>query len=92
LLLKEHSVLITLPKRFDLVIFSNTTNPLLLAEFKGPGIKITQSTFDQVAQYNMALQVPYALVSNGMQHFCFQIDDAKKGFVWQKELPVLNRE
>jgi hypothetical protein len=77
-----------LNKRFDLVIFSNTTHPILLAEFKAPGIKITQSAFDQIAQYNMALQVPYSLVSNGMQHFCFQVDDEKKGFVWQKELPV----
>ena len=77
-----------LNKRFDLVIFTNDTKPMLLAEFKGPGVKITQSTFDQIAQYNMALQVPYSLVSNGMQHYCFQIDDDKKEFVWQKELPV----
>jgi hypothetical protein len=81
-----------LNKRFDLVIFSNTTKPVLLAEFKAPGVKITQSAFDQIAQYNMALQVPYSLVSNGMQHFCFQIDNDRKGFVWQKELPVLSRE
>ena len=81
-----------LNKRFDLVIFSNTTKPVLLAEFKAPGVKITQSAFDQIAQYNMTLQVPYSLVSNGMQHFCFQIDDDRKGFVWQKELPVLSRE
>ena len=76
-----------LDKRFDLVVFSNTTLPVLLAEFKAPGVKITQSTFDQIAQYNMALHVPFSLVSNGMQHFCFQVDDAKKGFVWQNQLP-----
>jgi len=76
-----------LDKRFDLVIFSNTTMPVLLAEFKAPGVKITQSTFDQIAQYNMALHVPFSLVSNGMQHFCFQVDDDKKGFVWQNQLP-----
>ena len=79
-----------LNKRFDLVIFSNDTKPLLLAEFKGPGVNISQSTFDQIAQYNMVLQVPYSLVSNGMQHFCFQINDDKKEFVWQKELPAFN--
>jgi len=79
-----------LNKRFDLVVFSNTPLPVLLAEFKAPGVKITQSTFDQIVQYNMALHVPFSLVSNGMQHFCFQIDDERKGFVWLKELPVLN--
>jgi len=76
-----------LQKRFDLVIFSKTTQPVLLAEFKAPGVKITQSTFDQIAQYNMALHVPYSLVSNGRVHYCFQIDDERKEFVWLKELP-----
>jgi len=76
-------------RRFDLVIFDKSTHPVLLAEFKGPGIKIHQSAFDQIGHYNMQLQVPYSLVSNGSQHYCFQIDDVVKRFVWQKELPAL---
>lgn len=78
-----------MPRRFDLVIFGKTTQPILLAEFKGPGIKIQQSVFDQIGHYNMVLKVPYALVSNGSDHYCFQIDDEVKGFVWQQELPML---
>ena len=77
-------------RRFDLVIFDKSTHPVLLAEFKAPGIKIQQSVFDQIARYNMQLHVPYSLVSNGSQHYCFQIDDEKKGFVWQEELPWPN--
>ena len=79
-----------MPRRFDLVIFGKSTHPILLAEFKAPGIKIQQSVFDQIAQYNMKLQVPYSLVSNGSEHFCFQIDDVAKGFAWQSELPILS--
>ncbi len=75
-------------RRFDLVIFDKSTHPVLLAEFKAPEIKIQQSTFDQIARYNMQLHVPYSLISNGSQHYCFQIDDEKKGFIWQKELPI----
>ena len=75
-------------RRFDLVIFDRSTHPVLLAEFKGPGIKINQSTFDQIARYNMQLQVPYSLISNGSQHYCFQIDDEKKVFIWQDTIPV----
>ncbi|HZV68254.1 MAG TPA: type I restriction enzyme HsdR N-terminal domain-containing protein [Saprospiraceae bacterium] len=78
-----------MPRRFDLVIFGKSTQPILLAEFKGPGIRIQQSVFDQIAQYNMKLQVPYSLVSNGSEHYCFQIDDEVKGFIWQENLPVL---
>lgn len=78
-----------MPRRFDLVIFGKSTHPILLAEFKAPGIKIQQSVFDQIAQYNMKLQVPYSLVSNGSEHYCFQIDDEVKGFIWQSKLPAL---
>jgi hypothetical protein len=77
-------------KRFDLVIFSASTSPALLAEFKAPGVKINQAVFDQIAQYNMALQVPFALVSNGIQHYFFQIDDQQKKLVWLKQIPDLS--
>lgn len=77
-----------LDKRFDLVVFTKSTHPSLLAEFKSPGSTISQMTFDQIAQYNMKLQVPYALVSNGRQHYCFRIDDEEKKFVWLHEIPV----
>ncbi len=76
-------------RRFDLVIFDKTTNPVLLAEFKAPGVNITQLTFDQIGHYNMELRVPYALVSNGSQHYCFVIDDDKKGFEFLSEIPLL---
>ena len=81
-----------MPRRFDLVIFNKSTHPVLLAEFKAPGVKIQQSAFDQIAHYNMQLSVPYALISNGGQHYCFRIDDEVKGFLWQKQLPVLRDE
>lgn len=74
-------------RRFDLVIFDKSTHPVLLTEFKGPGVKISQSTFDQIARYNMKLQVPYSLISNGSNHYCFRIDNEKKGFEWQQKLP-----
>jgi hypothetical protein len=79
-----------LKKRFDLVVFDKSTLPLLLAEFKSPGVPVTQITFDQIAVYNMQLQIPYALVSNGMKHHCFQIDDEKRGFVFLEDLPKLS--
>lgn len=75
-------------RRFDLVIFDKATHLFLLAEFKAPGIKISQATFDQIARYNLQLQVPYALISNGSAHYCFQIDDDKKEFLWRDNIPV----
>lgn len=78
-----------MPRRFDLVVFGKSANPVLLAEFKSPGIRIQQAVFDQIGHYNMALNVPYSLVSNGSDHYCFKIDHEDKGFVWQRNLPEM---
>lgn len=84
----ERSIVIHgLKRRFDLVIFSNTTDPILLVELKAPDITLHQAAFDQIAQYNMGMQVPYALVSNGAKHYCFSIDDQKKEFTFLEKLP-----
>lgn len=74
-------------RRFDMVIFDKSTHPVLLAEFKGPDIPIRQISFDQIARYNMQLQVPYSLISNGTQHYCFRIDNEKKDYIFQDQLP-----
>ena len=76
-------------RRFDLVIFDKTAKPVLLAEFKAPEVQVTQLTFDQIGHYNMELRVPYALVSNGSQHYCFIIDDDRRGFEFLEDIPLL---
>jgi len=75
------------PRRFDLLIYRRDGQPLLIAEFKAPGVKISQDTFDQVVRYNMALQVEFVVVSNGLQHFACQIDYQNKSYSFLKEVP-----
>jgi len=79
-------------RRFDLVLFDKSTLPILLAEFKAPGVLVNQITFDQIAVYNMQLQIPFALVSNGMEHYSFRIDDEERGFVFLQDLPELSNK
>lgn len=74
-------------RRFDLVLMNSDGSIFLLAEFKAPDVPISQLTFDQVAVYNYALQVPFALVSNGMQHTIFQIDSEARSFRFMESLP-----
>ena len=75
------------PRRFDLLIYRRDGQPLLIAEFKAPGVKISQDTFDQVVRYNMALQVEFVVVSNGLQHFACQIDYQNNSYLFLKEVP-----
>ena len=75
-------------RRFDLLIYSRNGQPFLIAEFKAPGVKISQETFDQVVRYNMALRVERVVVSNGLQHFACEIDYSKNSFSYLAEIPA----
>jgi type I site-specific restriction endonuclease len=73
--------------RADLLVYNRLGKPLVVAEFKAPSVKITQLTFDQISRYNMTFQVPYLMVSNGMSHYCCQIDLEKQTYSFLKEIP-----
>lgn len=63
-----------LPKRFDLVVFGNEGKPVLIAECKAPGIQLNEEVFYQAARYNLALQVRYLLITNGLEMYCLYVD------------------
>jgi hypothetical protein len=74
-------------RRFDLLVYLRNGQPHLIAEFKAPGVKITQDAFDQVVRYNMALRVERVIVSNGLQHFACEIDYVKNNYTFLHEIP-----
>jgi len=75
------------PQRADLVVFDRSGLPALAAEFKAPGVKINQQTFDQIVRYNMQLKVKFLIVSNGMDHFCCSIDYTENTYAYLPEIP-----
>ena len=81
-----------LKKRSDLVAYNNQGKPILIAECKAPNIKLTQSTFDQAAIYNMSLKVNYLLITNGLEHYCCSIDHKKKEFYFLSEIPIYKNQ
>jgi hypothetical protein len=76
-----------LSKRADIVLFSSFGHPLLLVECKAPSIKISQKTFDQTARYNLSLKVDYLIVTNGINHFCCQLDFVNQRYIFLEEIP-----
>jgi len=74
-------------KRCDTVLYDNYLQPLMIIEYKSPFTGISQKTFDQIARYNLVLQVPWLIVSNGIQHFCCRIDPEKNEYVFINEIP-----
>ncbi len=88
LLAVEYSLKVNnMKKRADIVAFSKFGHPLLLVECKAPSIKITQKVFDQIARYNLSLRVDYLIVTNGLEHFCCQLDFKNNRYSFLEEIP-----
>lgn len=75
-----------LSKRCDTVIMGPDARPMIIVEYKQPRVKIDQRVFDQIAVYNMRLNVPYLIVSNGLQHFMCQVDWKSRRYVFTDKL------
>lgn len=75
-----------LSKRCDAVILGPDAMPMIIVEYKQPRVTINQKVFDQIAVYNMHLNVPYLIVSNGLQHIMCQVDKTAKRYVFTDKL------
>lgn len=76
-----------LRKRYDIVSFNKDGSVYLNVECKAFNVPITQSTFDQIARYNMALSSEYLMVTNGLQHYYCKLDNDNGTYQFLKELP-----
>ena len=79
-----------LTKRCDSIIYDDYGHPLIIIEYKRTDVQITQCVFDQIATYNMHLQVPYLIVSNGLQHILCKVDFENKKYIFAQQWPKYN--
>ncbi len=76
-----------LKKRYDIVIFKPNGSIFMIVECKAPKITINQSTFDQIAQYNMALNADYLMVTNGLNHYYCNMDFDAEKYSFLQDIP-----
>ncbi len=76
-----------LVRRCDIVVFDSTGKARLIVECKAPKVKITQKTFDQIAVYNLKLNVDYLIVTNGLSHYCCQMDYENNTYRFLEGIP-----
>ncbi|MBI9038814.1 MAG: type I restriction enzyme HsdR N-terminal domain-containing protein [Bacteroidales bacterium] len=74
-------------RRPDIVIYNKNIKAKLIVECKAPAIKITQTTLDQIVRYNMVLKVDYLVVSNGLVHYCVQVNYKANKYNFINEVP-----
>jgi len=78
-------------KRCDAILYNEDALPILIIELKAPTVKITQSTFDQVAVYNAKLKVDFFMISNGIEHYCCKVDTLNSQYKFFPELPEYSK-
>jgi hypothetical protein len=76
-----------LAKRSDIVVHNRMGIPLLAVECKASTVKITQSVFEQLARYNLQLNVPYLVVTNGLTHFFCKFSESEKRYLFLEDIP-----
>jgi Type I restriction enzyme R protein N terminus (HSDR_N) len=79
-----------LHKRFDILGLDGHTRPFLLIECKAPSGKLAQKVFQQIAWYNMPLQVPYLMVTNGIETYCCRMDYSARTFSFIETVPLFS--
>lgn len=76
-----------LRKRYDAVIYNPDGSIFILVECKSPSVTISQSTFDQIARYNMTLKADFLMVTNGMNHYFCKMDFENEKYEFLNSLP-----
>ena len=76
--------------RADVLIYNKQGKALLMGECKAPEVKLKQTVFDQIGRYNTVLQADYLVVTNGLQHYCCQIDRKKNTYQFLDAVPHYN--
>ncbi len=56
-------------KRFDILVYDKAVKPWMMVECKSTDVPLDKKVLSQVLHYNMAVPVPYLVITNG--HYCY---------------------
>jgi hypothetical protein len=59
----------SLTRRADVLVYNRVGNPVLIVECKAPDVRINNSVFDQIVEYNFKFKLKYLVVTNGIKHY-----------------------
>ncbi len=77
-----------LKRRVDILIHDRQGKPVMIVECKEPEVKIDEKVFDQIVAYNMALKVPYIVVTNGIDHYACRVDHMENNWEFLMAIPL----
>ncbi len=80
-----------LQKRTDLCVFDNSGAPFMLIECKASYVPISQDVVKQVSVYNQTIKAKFVVITNGLAHYCWQVDFKTRKFQPLQEIPVYSK-
>ena len=79
-----------LKKRWDIVVFNNLYEPIILVECKAPNIKLNLEALKQVFTYQNKLNCEFIVLSNGIENLQWQVDRLKKTIIEVSQIPIFS--
>lgn len=76
-----------LKKRFDIVVHDKHLKPWMIIECKEMDVPLNKTVLDQVLRYNITLQVPYLVITNGS--YCMAVATTNNELKEMDELPAI---
>jgi hypothetical protein len=69
--IEKELILNDLKRRYDVVVYDNRLNPLLIVECKAPYIALDKSVISQALHYNLTIKAQVLMISNGISDLVF---------------------
>ena len=64
-----------LKKRFDIVVYDKNSKPWMIVECEELNVSLDKSVLDQILRYNISLDVPYLVITNGSYCMALQLNE-----------------
>ena len=77
-----------LKKRFDIVVYNTNLKPWMIIECKEMNVDLNKQVLHQVLRYNISMQVPYLVITNGS--YCMAFKCVNNQLKALEELPDKN--
>jgi len=77
-----------LKRRVDILVHNRQGMPVMIVECKEPEVKIDDKVFDQIVTYNLAMKVPYIIVTNGIDHYACRVDPESGKYEFLMAIPL----
>lgn len=81
-----------LMKRFDILVYDQQIRPFILVECKSMFVELNQEVMDQAGAYNLSLDVPYIVVTNGRKTICYAMNYETKNSQLLNDIPKKDQE